>query len=58
MHDIFGAYRAQMISDVVTGKVDVHSIEVPKISGEETLDMDENVDELQGIENEALEVEE
>lgn len=36
-------YRTQLISDVVTGKVDVRGIEVPEVTDEEPLTLDEDI---------------
>lgn len=52
-------YRVRMISDVVTGKVDVRDIEVPDLSAEDTIAEDaddmENDDEGNTDENEEVE---
>ena len=37
-------YRARLISDVVTGKVDVRGINVPQISDDEFTTQDEETD--------------
>lgn len=40
--DLIREYRTRLISDVVTGKVDVRGIKVPDLSEEECLALDEN----------------
>jgi type I restriction enzyme S subunit len=42
-------YRTRLISDVVTGKLDVRSIEVPEVAEEEILAMEEDADEADDI---------
>lgn len=55
--ELMREYRARLISDVVTGKVDVRGVNVPEISLEELLAVDEDVEEAENSE-EILEAEE
>lgn len=51
--------RARLISDVVTGKVDVRGIDVPEIAEDELLELDDGADESDDITDEGdMEVEE
>ena len=43
--DLIHEYRTRLISDVVTGKLDVRGIEVPAVTEEELLALDEDAEE-------------
>lgn len=47
--ELMTEYRARLISDVVTGKVDVRGIDVPQISEDELLTPDEETDVEDGL---------
>jgi type I restriction enzyme S subunit len=47
--ELMREYRTRLISDVVTGKLDVRSIEVPEVAEEEILAMEEDADEADDI---------
>lgn len=50
-------YRTRLISDVVTGQVDVRGIEVPEVAEEELLALEEDTAEAEEITDEELEME-
>lgn len=45
--ELMREYRARLISDVVTGQVDVRGIEVPEVAEEELLVLDEDAAETE-----------
>lgn len=55
--ELMREYRARLISDVVTGKVDVRAVDVPELAVGELLPVDEDVEEDENSE-ETLEAEE
>jgi len=52
--ELMREYRTRLISDVVTGKVDVRGIEVPDVSEEELLALDEDTAESDDVIDDAL----
>jgi type I restriction enzyme S subunit len=56
--ELMREYRTRLISDVVTGKVDVRGIEVPEVSEEGLQDFYEEIDEANGVSDDDLETEE
>lgn len=50
-------YRARLISDVVTGKVDVRGIEVPEVADEEPLGIEEEIEGPDEMAEDAMEAE-
>lgn len=48
--------RTRLISDVVTGQVDVRGIEVPEVVEEELLALDEDIAEAEEVTDEELEM--
>jgi type I restriction enzyme S subunit len=55
--DLIREYRARLISDVVTGQVDVRHIAVPEIAGEDLTPLDEDDTDAEDLLDEALETE-
>lgn len=55
--DLIREYRARLISDVVTGQVDVRHIAVPEIAGEDLVPLDEDDPEAEDLLEEALDTE-
>lgn len=47
--ELMREYRTRLISDVVTGKVDVRGIEVPEVAEEELLTLDEDTSEADDV---------
>lgn len=47
--ELMREYRTRLISDVVTGQVDVRGIEVPEVADEELLSLDEDAAESDGV---------
>lgn len=47
--ELMREYRTRLISDVVTGKVDVRGIEVPEVAEDELLALDEEADEPEDV---------
>jgi type I restriction enzyme S subunit len=54
--ELMREYRTRLISDVVTGQVDVRGVEVPDIAGDDSAAVDEGADEFE--ESEVSELEE
>lgn len=48
--ELMWEYRTRLISDVVTGQVDVRGVEVPEIAGDDSAGFDESADEADGFE--------
>ena len=55
--DLIREYRARLISDVVTGQVDVRHIAVPEIAGEDLTPLDEDDTDAEDLLDETLETE-
>lgn len=47
--ELMREYRTRMISDVVTGKVDVRGIEVPEVAEEELLALEEDTSDADDV---------
>jgi type I restriction enzyme S subunit len=56
--DLMREYRTRLISDVVTGKVDVRGIEVPEIAEDELPALDEEIADVEEMADEDMEAEE
>jgi type I restriction enzyme S subunit len=55
--DLIREYRARLISDVVTGQVDVRHIAIPEIAGEDLTPLDEDDTDAEDLLDETLEAE-
>jgi type I restriction enzyme S subunit len=55
--ELMREYRTRLISDVVTGQVDVRGIEVPEVAEEELLALDEDIGESDGVIEDEVEIE-
>ena len=47
--ELMREYRTRLISDVVTGQVDVRGIEVPEVAGDELLALEEDADDFDDV---------
>ncbi|ADJ27169.1 restriction endonuclease subunit S [Nitrosococcus watsonii] len=54
--ELIREYRTRLISDVVTGQVDVRGIQVPKVADEELLALDEDAAESDDLINDRVEM--
>lgn len=54
--ELMREYRTRLISDVVTGQVDVRGIQVPEVADEELLALDEDTAESDDMNNDGVEM--